>query len=137
MQKVQIKAARFIEGKGWSRKSSKSHRQTLLNDLKWPNVKPIISSSILNLTKRAIDKKSSKGLNDLFKTSYPVNPRKSKAGRINHKGPIKRSKNTLSGHATELYNALPERLKIEDLTVTQFKTQLKAFMKNENLLIEH
>ena len=59
VQKVQMKAARLIDGKGWNRKTSKSHRQDLLNDLKWPNVNQIITTSILNLTKMAIEKKSS------------------------------------------------------------------------------
>ena len=103
-----MKAARLIDGKGWNRKTSKSHRQDLLNDLKWPNVNQIVTTSILNLTKLAIEKKSSNGLNEMFKNKHPKNPRKTKASRLYHNGPINRKKITFSGNATELYNALPE-----------------------------
>ena len=137
VQKVQVKAARLIEGKGWCRKSTKGHRQTLLNNLNWPNVKQIISSSILNLTKKAIMNESSRGINNLFQINHPLNPRKTKKSRITHKGSIKRDIHTLSGNATQMYNALPERLKSKDLSASQFKRQLKGFMRNKKLLEKH
>ena len=73
----------------------------------------------------------------MFKIKQPNNPRKTKASRLSHNGPINRKKNTLSGNATELYNALPERLREKDMSTKQFKAQLKQFMKNEKLLIKH
>ena len=59
IQKVQTKAARLIMSKGWQKNKKKAHRQDTLDLLKWPNTKQIVTSAILNLTKKAIDQKSS------------------------------------------------------------------------------
>ena len=137
VQRAQTKAARFIDGRGWKRDKQKSHRQTLLNELKWPNVEQIVNSSIINLTKKAISNKSSQGINNLFATHTPPNPRKTKGQRIAHKGHILRNKNSFSGKATHLYNCLPENLKNSEITPKLFKTKLKEHMKTQHLLKEH
>ena len=51
VQAGQIKAARTISGEKW-KKGKKTHRQSILNTLDWPNVQQIILSSSLNIIKK-------------------------------------------------------------------------------------
>ena len=80
IQKVQTKAARLIISKGWQKNKKKAHRQDTLDLLKWPNTKQIVTSAILNLTKKAIDQKSSKGINNMFKIKSSEKPQRRNRG---------------------------------------------------------
>ena len=48
IQAGQTKAARIVDGKKW-KMGKKSHRQTMLNDLDWPNTQQIITTATLNV----------------------------------------------------------------------------------------
>ena len=82
-------------------------------------------------------KKSSKGLNNLFITTEPNNPRNTTTQRIRYKGKINRSKHTFSAKAMENYNNLPAEMKSKDITTLQFKNKLKRYLKTNLLLEKH
>ena len=124
-------------GTSWNRSKNKTHRQILLNELKWQNVDQIVSTTILNMTKKGIMKKSSKGINSLFNIIQPKNPRKITTQRINHKGKLNRNKMTFSANAMSKYNSLPPELKSNDITVKQFKNKIKEHITTTNLLKQH
>ena len=135
IQQCQIKAGRTIDGYG--KKGSKSHRQTLLDKLKWPNVCQIINSAILNQTKRAINGKASNGLNKMFTSKFPKLQRGNQGWRIKNKIPVKENKTSFPTKAQELYNNLPPNLRDITLTTLKFKKQLRPHTESNHHLKCH
>ena len=135
LQSCQIKAGRVIDGFGC--KGNKSHRQTLLEKMKWPNVNQIIESAILNQTKRALSMEASKGLNNMFTKSFPRFQRGNKGWRIKNCGPAKETKVTFASKAQSLYNNLPSDLSNILLTPLEFKNKLRPYIKSTNHLKMH
>ena len=88
LQKCQIRAARIIVRNGWEKKYLKEHRQDVLQRLGWQNVKQLVNTSILNLTKNALDANSSNGVNRMFSRTLPTNRRLGLVPRISHHGKI-------------------------------------------------
>ena len=137
LQASQIKAARAINSKSWQREKIKTHRQTLLTTINWPNTKQIIESATLNIMKKAINGKSSSDLNNAFTLSQPPNQRTGPAIRVNHRGKINKANNTFSVQASMLFNKLPTELRSPILSTVKFKKQLKAHILTTNHLTMH
>ena len=137
IQAAQTRGARMITNKSWQRNKSKVHRQVLFDQLNWPNVTQIINNATLNITKKAINQKSSNQLNRTFQVTKPNNPRQTTAPRLSHKGKITRKSNVFSAYAVKFYNELPTHLKDPDLTTGQFKTKIKTHCRTQNLLKQH
>ena len=135
LQSAQVKAGRAITGSG--PKMKRTHRQQMFNQLNWPNVTQLIYASTLNLAKRGIEKKSSEGINNLFKVTTPRQHRALPTMRLHHRGPLTRQPNVFSSHAEELFNELPDFLKNPALTINQFKRHIKIHTRETNLLKEH
>ena len=107
VQSAQIKAARIITGK-WNKLDKASHRQELLNSIKWPNVEQLIRTSSINLLRSAIDDQTSEGIQNMFKVTKPSEGSRRQEIRIDHRGDKKRTNNMFSTYATETYNQLPQ-----------------------------
>ena len=138
VQKYQTRAARTITNKGWIQASTKrSHRQTLLDELGWKNTNQIVSASILNLTKSAMDLNSAKSVNQMFKITKPNNPRKGQGARINLKGKIGQKGNTFGTKAPQLFNQLPADLRNTEISATKFKKEIKTYISTQYKLVEH
>ena len=135
IQKVQIKAGRVINGFG--SKGRKSHRQNLLEKLQWPNVNQIIDNAILNQTKRALNNKTSAGLNQVFTSKEPRHQRVNLGTRISNNIPLSETKSSFSKKAQELFNNLPSFLRDKGLTTQKFKQQLKPHIGSTQLLTKH
>ena len=133
IQACQTRSARMIAGKRWH-KGRKTHRQSVLNHLDWPNTYQLVSTASLNIVKKAITDNSSKGLNDLFKVSNPLRSRLIKGQTISHKGPHTRKNNHFSVYGTEEYNKLPVALRDKNITQKQFKEAIKSYSRTINLL---
>ena len=102
VQKCQIRAGRIIDGYG--NKGKKSHRQSLLDKLQWPNVNQIVDSAVLNLTKKALLNKASAGLNKLFTSKQPRSQRANTGLRITCNIPLGDKKPYFQTKAQELFN---------------------------------
>ena len=135
IQTCQIKAGRVIDGYG--SKGKKSHRQDLLDKLKWPNVTQIVNSAILNQTKRALGNMASKGLNNIFKKTFPKHQRGENGWRIVSNIPMNETKITFPSIAQDLFNNLPTQLRDMNLTIAQFKKALKPHILSTNQLEKH
>ena len=110
VQKYQTRAARVIDSKGKKQRGKKIHRQELFQKLGWPNTNQIVTSSMLNLTKKAIDQSSAHNINQLFNTAKPNNPRQGKGTRISHKSKIGLKGKTCATLAPLMYNQLPAKM---------------------------
>ena len=137
LQKQQIKAARLITSKGWQRGKKKEHRQVILDQLGWPNIKQIANSAIINLTKKAIKHTSSKAINNMFTIRKPKAARKGKGTRIAHKWKINTKNNTFSTNAPTLFNILPIKLRDTAITCKKFKSNLKVHIRTLHHLQQH
>ena len=137
LQKQQIKAARLITSKGWQRGKKKEHRQVILDQLGWPNIKQIANSAIINLTKKAIKHTSSKAINNMFTIRKPKAARKGKGTRIAHKWKINTKNNTFSTNAPTLFNILPIKLRDTAITCKKFKNNLKVHIRTLHHLQQH
>lgn len=136
VQSSQMKVVRTITGKKWS-KGKLEHRQTSLDSIGWPNVMQIITASSLNVVKKASCNQSSEGINNMFITNEPMNPRKGKAQLLTHNGPVLRPSTHFSSYGVSEYNNLPHTLRDKLLTSKQFKAALKPHTKTTNLLEKH
>ena len=137
IQAAQIRAARVITSKSWQRSKQKEHRQETLNSLNWPNVNQIVTSAILNLTKKATSNKSSEGLNNMFKVFKPQNQRGEPTSRVEHKGKSNKKNDTFSVNASVLFNSQTQDMKNPLLTIKRFKSKLKKVSRETNLLPTH
>ena len=137
IQKCQTKAARMITRKGWEKGKVKDHRQDVLDGLGWQNVRQLVSTSILNLTKNALDGTSSKGLNDMFSVTQHTNPRLAYAPRIAHYGKITATDKMFEVHAPTLYNNLPPQLRCTDIAKNRFKREVRTYIATKWLLPKH
>ena len=135
IQVAQTRAARSIT-LSWNRVGTIYHRQEILNKINWPNVEQMIVSSTLNLLKKAISRRSSSGLNNLFKIKFPNSKTRNRCLRIDHRGTGSNSRKTFSSNAPVLFNELPGLLKDPKLTIRQFKSKLKSHLKCSKLLSE-
>ena len=109
VQKGQVKAAKMVLGVNWE-KGIKTHRQTLLNKLNWPNVNQILEAASMNMVKRAITGNSSTAVNEMFKIKNKRHPRGEPQITLNHSGPINRSDSNFSAKATNSFNKLPAKI---------------------------
>ena len=76
VQKAQMRVARIVVNEKPKRGTRKKrHRQDAMDKLGWSNVKQIVEKTTLNLTKKAIEGESSKGLNELFEKRVPKHQR--------------------------------------------------------------
>ena len=137
LQKCQTRAARVIMSKGWEKNKIKTHRQTLFTTLGWPNVQQIVNTAIINLAKNAISQKSSNGINNMFKISYPKKPRLGLGARISHKGKLISNSKIFHVTAPSLFNQLPAQLRDLHLSKEKFKRGLKIQMNKQFHLPKH
>ena len=137
IQACQMRAARMIQDQAWNRKKAKSHRQTALDKLKWPNINQIIQISTSNLTKKALSGNSTHDLNRMFKKSYPTHSRKGNTIRIEHRGKINKTSSIFSVAAAINFNTLPRLLKDPDMPDKKFKSEMKKYGMSQNLLQTH
>ena len=126
LQKCQTNAARVILRETWQIGVNKTHRQDLMQTLGWQNVNQLVATSMLNLTKSALDGASSKDVNKMFKMTPHTNPRLGHAPRISHQGKISDNNKTFEIEAVQLYNNLPPQLRCTELKKKQFKGILKG-----------
>ena len=136
VQAAQVKAARIITG-CWNTKDKPSHRQDVLDQLNWPNVRQIIHSATLNLLKASIESKSSEGMNSLFKVTLPNNKTRNKSIRVDHNGSLSKGCSSFSSNATTMYNNLAQVMKNPGYTIKKFKKELKLSEKSNNILHHH
>ena len=126
LQAAQMKVARVIlNQRGSFGRKQLSHRQEALDDLKWPNVRQLEHTAVLNLTKSAITGQSSAGLNSMFRTREAVHPRGTPQSRLEL---VEQRGNKGRGfhcRAVEYFNCLPPDLTIPGLSPKQFKAQLR------------
>ena len=94
-------------------------------------------SATANLTKKALLKKSSEGVNNLFKLTKSTHPRQATTVRIDHKVKITKPNHVFYVNAAIVFNNLPNELKDPGLTETQFKAKLKVQSKSSYLLPKH
>ena len=137
VQKCQTKAARLIMSTGWKKGVKKMHRQDMLDNIGWQNTQQIVNTAILNLTKNAIDGVSAVGINKVFKTTQPINPRQKAGNRISHHGKISSNAKTFQVVAPGLYNQLPKELRNPVLSRLKFKQDLKTHSNTQPLLTKH
>ena len=137
VQKFQTRAARAITNRGWKKTGPKMHRQALFEKIGWQNTRQIITSSMLNLAKMAIDQKSSHTLNQLFNTTNPIHPRQGQGTRITHKGRIGQKGNTFATQAPQIYNQLPASIRNPIISGTKFKRELKMHIHTQHELQKH
>ena len=136
VQSSQIKAARIITGlkkKGGKRE----HRQTILDQLNWPNTTQIVQSASLNIVERAICLTASEDINNLFLTKEPLNMRKGKGQILSHKGPRDRPNTHFSANGVKLFNSLPHDFRQQTINCSKFKDQIKSYSRTINLLQKH
>ena len=136
IQSCQIKAARIITGNK-KRGKKREHRQTILDQLNWPNTTQIIHASSMNIVKRAITLTSSKDINSMFIIKEPLNQRQGKGQTLNHKGPVNRSETHFSAKGVKLYNNLPHNFRHKLISCTKFKNHIKKYSRAINLLQMH
>ena len=136
IQAAQIRAARILSRK-WKRKGDDSHRQQILDQMKWPNVEQLITSATLNLTKQAISGDSSSGMNHLIKVKKPPKGNRNQGLRLEHRGKSNRGETTFSVNAVNKFNNLPDQLRDPDLTTKQFKVKLKTYTALNYKLTQH
>ena len=105
--------------------------------LSWPNVEQLVSSASLNMVKRAVTGKSSKGMNFLFRVTRPPTNIMNRGLRVDHRGPTSRTTLSFSAYGAELFNKLPPQLRDQNLTTNQFKNKLKDHTMTTNLLTHH
>ena len=137
VQSYQTKAARVILQQGWQKGRKKTHRQDMLDSLGWPNTRQIVTSAILNVTKNAINQKSSAGLNKMFTINMPKNDRLGKGPRISQRVRGINIKDSFITKAPELFNQLPPILRNPLISTQKFKKDLKTYSKSQNLLPKH
>ena len=126
IQSAQTKAARIVSGDSCrGNRTNRTHRQVMMTDLGWKNVKHLITMANLNLLKQALEKKSALSINNSFKQSQPAHPRGLATIRVNYNGSISRSENSFEVQASREFNNLPELLRSPLLTVIDFKKRLK------------
>ena len=135
LQNAQIKAGRVITGQG--PRKNRSHRQTMLKTLGWPNIRQLITTATLNLAKNGIEQVSSEGLNTMFKVTTPRLQRTHLTMRLDHRGPLKRKATIFSAKAAHLFNTLPSELKSPKMSTKFFKTKIKEHVASKFLLKEH
>ena len=108
-----------------------------MTSLGWQNIQQLVNTSILNLAKNATEGRSSNGINNMLKVTYPKNPRKNIGARISHIGKITSINKTFQVEAPNLFNQLPLKLRDLSLTKEKFKTQLKKHMLTQHHLPTH
>ena len=136
VQAAQIRAARILTRK-WKKKDDGTHRQQILDLVKWPNVQQLVSSATLNLTKQVISGKSSTGMNCLFRVKRPPRGNRNSGLRIQHRGKPDRGETTFAVNATNKFNKLPITLRAPELSIKSFKNGLKNHIKTSYKLPQH
>ena len=97
----------------------------------------MVEMSTLNLLKKTIAGKTSKGLEDLFKVKLPEIEARRREVRVDHAGPRSRLPTIFSSNAVRLFNLLPSEIKDPKLNIIKFKKRLKAHIMERNLLVHH
>ena len=103
-----------------------------MEHLKWPNTTQIVKTAISNLTKKAIDRTSSKGINNMCVTIKSKHQRLNKGLTIKHTGPSSRNNSNFTAFAADNFNNLPSIFKNPEMTTEQFKKEIKTYIKTEN-----
>ena len=136
LQKSQMRAARLVQNKK-RKNGSKNHRQKILTNLNWPNVKQITMSATLNITHRATRLNTSSGLINMFKTITPRIPRGTPTYTLRHNGTCNRSISNFSAFASASLNSLPPLLRNPSLTSKKFKAEIKKYIMMNWMLTQH
>ena len=136
VQAAQVRAARIITRR-WNRQGDNLHRQQLLESVEWPNVKQMIASSTLNLTKKAISGESSDGMNNLLKITKPPGGNRNQGLRVEHKGKADRPALTFAANSVVHFNNLPANLRDPKLTSKKFKVEVKSYIRNTIKIPQH
>ena len=126
----------MVLGLNWE-KGVKTHRQTLLDKLNWPNVTQILQSATMNMVKRAISGNASKAINEMFKIKRQRHPRGEPYATLQHTGPVNRNETNFSARATLNFNRLPIKLRNPEITCSKFKADLKSHIRNNHKLTQH
>ena len=135
VQRAQTKAARMVSGKNsWGFKRNRTHRQDILQELGWKNIKQLIASANLNLLKNSMENKTSESLHNLFKVTQPIHPRGITTNRVDHTGSVTRNKHNFEVQATKEFNNLPDNLRSPLLNTKQFKCLLTDHIPSSYLL---
>ena len=138
LQKAQIKVARMII---WnpvnSRTIAKEHRQTILTDLKWLNVRQLATSSILNLVRQGASNQSSKGINSLFIRNPRMNQRICNSHKIIIPSNTKRTGKNLLDTGVPLFNTLPFTLRDSKKNKFSYKRSVKSYVCDLHHLTEN
>ena len=136
VQASQIRAARIITGR-WNREHQESHRQDLLTSMNWPNVEQMVNIASLNLLKKTITGKGTKGIRELFAIKRPDQNARRKEIRVDFKGPKKRLPTIFSAYVTNKFNALPNELKDPKIPIRKFKKLSKEHVLSKYQLKTH
>ena len=139
VQKAQTRAARLLTRKPSAQyhQMDLCHRQDMFTTIKWLNVNQLIQSASLNLIRNAINQNSSIGMNAMFKVSHLNSNLRNKSIRVDHRGPPGRNNLTFSANATQMFNNLPNHLKLKNINPYKFKNMLKQHILSENHLQMH
>ena len=97
----------------------------------------MVQSSSLNLLKNALAKKSSNGINSLFKLTLPNPKTRNILLRVDHHGPPSKLTYQFSTNASALFNELPDTMKCPTYNVKKFKRELKKINPTMNRLPKH
>ena len=136
IQAAQVRAARIISGR-WRGKGDNLHRQQIMEEVKWLNVKQLVSTATLNLAKKGTTGSSSVGVNSMFKVRRPPEANRSSGIRIQSKGKVDSKAHSFAAGAAQAFNKLPEELRDDKLTPKGFKNGLKKHIKKVLLLPHH
>ena len=110
IQTAQTRAARQIT---WHRRTSKEeleHRQTLFESIGWLNVTQIANQSTLQIVSKALNKRTSKGINQMFTWKEAGSRREAGSHQATTENTNKRKGPTLLDKGRELFNKLPLNL---------------------------
>ena len=115
----------------------REHRQDIFTNLKWKNVKQLITPANLNLLKQALDQKSAKTINEMFRQNCQTQNRRKTVIRADFNGKTSRKVNSFEVQAVKEFNLLPDILRSPLLTIKGFKSQLKEYITSTNHLTRH